>query len=165
MQSKILVTSAIAAALLGARCGGTTPSTATARPSPSPAASPTPSPVTTKATIAVAKNAKLGKILVDGSGRTIYLFTADTSNISTCNSFCTPYWPPVLTAGAPQARGGVTASILGTTMRPEGTTQVTYGGHPLYYFWSDSLGETNGQGINVFGGLWWVMSPSGAAIH
>jgi predicted lipoprotein with Yx(FWY)xxD motif len=159
MQSKLLFTSAIAAAtLLGAGCGSTTPSTASASPSPNPAAA--------AATIAVASNAKLGQILVDGKGMTVYLFLADTGKASTCYTSCAQFWPPVLTTGAPQAGAGAQASLLGTTTRTDGTVEVTYAGHPLYYFLKDKQsGDTTGQGVNGFGALWWVLSPSGAAIH
>jgi predicted lipoprotein with Yx(FWY)xxD motif len=158
MQSKLLVTSVVGAmTLLAAACGGTT-STATASPSPSPAATGT--------TIAVATNAKLGQILVDGKGMTVYLFVADTGTASTCYTSCAQVWPPVLTTGAPQAGTGAQASLLGTTTRSDGTVEVTYAGHPLYYFLKDKVADdTTGQGVNGFGALWWVLSPSGAAMH
>lgn len=165
MQSKLIVFSAVAAALLSAACGGATQPAAIASPSPSPAASPSPSPATTTATIAVAANATLGKILVDGSGKTVYLFVADTGKVSTCYSTCAMYWPPVLTVGAPKVGTGAKSSLLGTTKRTDGTTEVTYAGHPLYYFVTDKPGDANGQGVNGFGGLWWVLTPSGAAMH
>lgn len=156
-----MTAAAAAAALLGAACGGSTPLTAAASPSPSPAASP----AGTSATIAVTTS-KLGQILVDGKGMTVYLFVADTGTSSTCNTACATVWPPVLTTGAPQAGTGATASLLGTTTRTDGTIEVTYAGHPLYYFVQDkSPGDTTGQGVNSFGALWWVLSPSGAAIH
>ena len=86
---------------------------------------------------------RLGQILVDGSGRTPYLFLADKGTQSACNSSaCVQYWPPVLTSGAPKAGAGVTASLLGTTARQDGTTEVTYAGHPLYYFISDQKAAT-----------------------
>jgi predicted lipoprotein with Yx(FWY)xxD motif len=156
MQSKLWMTNAFAVtALLAAGCGST-PSAATA--SPSPAATGT--------TIAVATNAKLGQILVDVNGKTVYLFVADTGTVSTCYTSCATIWPPVLTTGAPQAGTGTQASLLGTTTRTDGKIEVTYAGHPLYYFIKDKQpGDTTGQGINGFGGLWWVMSPSGAAMH
>jgi predicted lipoprotein with Yx(FWY)xxD motif len=161
MQSKLLLTGAIASALLAAGCGGTTPSTAAASPTPSPAASP----ATTGTTIAVATS-KLGQILVDGKGITVYLFVVDTGTTSSCYTSCAALWPPVLTTGAPQAGAGATASLLGTTTRTDGKVEVTYAGHPLYYFVQDkAAGDTTGQGINGFGGLWWVLSPAGAAIH
>jgi predicted lipoprotein with Yx(FWY)xxD motif len=116
--------------------------------------------------IVVATNAKLGQILVDGKGITVYLFVADTGTTSTCYGSCASIWPPVLTTGAPQAGTGADASLLGTTMRTDGKVEVTYAGHPLYYFVQDKQpGDTTGQGINGFGALWWVMSPAGAAIH
>ena len=114
----------------------------------------------------MASNAKLGQILVDGAGKTIYLFVADTGSSSTCYTTCAQIWPPVLTSGPPQAGTGATASLLGTTTRNDGKTEVTYAGHPLYYFVQDkAMGDTTGQGVNGFGGLWWVVSPSGAAVH
>jgi predicted lipoprotein with Yx(FWY)xxD motif len=168
MQSKLLVASAIAAtALLAAGCGSTNQSTATGSPSPSPAAaSPSPSPAAAQATIAVATNAKLGQILVDGKGMTVYLWVADTATTSTCYTSCATFWPPVLTTGAPQAGAGAQASLLGTTTRTDGMVQVTYAGHPLYYFQKDKqAGDATGQGSNGFGALWWVLSPSGKAMH
>jgi predicted lipoprotein with Yx(FWY)xxD motif len=161
MHSKLLITGAIASALLAAACGGTSPTTAASSPSASPAASP----AAAGATIADATNSKLGQILVDGRGITVYLFVVDTGTTSTCYTSCAAVWPPVLTTGAPQAGAGATASLLGTTTRTDGKIEVTYAGHPLYYFIQDkAVGDTTGQGVNGFGGLWWVMSPAGAAI-
>jgi predicted lipoprotein with Yx(FWY)xxD motif len=96
---------------------------------------------------------------------TVYLFVADKSTASTCYTTCAQYWPPVLTSGAPVAGTGAQASLLGTTKRTDGKIEVTYAGHPLYYFVSDKQpGQTTGQGVDGFGGLWWVLSPAGAAI-
>jgi predicted lipoprotein with Yx(FWY)xxD motif len=158
MHSKLLLAGTIAAALLAAACGGSSSSsTASASPAPSAAAS--------AATIAVSSNA-LGKILVDGKGMTVYLFVADHSTASTCYTSCAQVWPPVLTTGAPLAGTGATASLLGTTKRTDGKTEVTYNGHPLYYFVTDKKpGDTTGQGVTSFGEIWYVMSPAGAAIH
>lgn len=117
------------------------------------------------ATIAVATNAKLGQILVDGSGRTVYLFVADQGTTSACYTDCAAAWPPVLTHGAPQAGAGANASLLGTTTRKDGSTEVTYAGHPLYYFIADKApGDATGQKLNNFGGPWYVVSPSGMEI-
>lgn len=161
MQSKLLLAAAsIVMAVILAGCGDTTPSATAA--SPSPAVSPV---TATASTIAVATDAKLGAILVDGNGKTVYLFVADTGTSSTCYTSCATVWPPVLTTGAPQAGTGATASLLGTTTRTDGKVEVTYAGHPLYYFIKDTkAGDTTGQGVNGFGGLWWVMSAAGAAI-
>jgi predicted lipoprotein with Yx(FWY)xxD motif len=160
--SKRLITNVVVAiALLTAACGGTT-STGTA----SPAASPVASPAATGTKIAVATNAKLGQLLVDDKGMTVYLFVADTGTASTCYTSCASIWPPVLTNGAPQAGTGADASLLGTTTRTDGKIEVTYAGHPLYYFVQDkAAGDATGQGVNGFGGLWWVLTPSGAAMH
>jgi predicted lipoprotein with Yx(FWY)xxD motif len=105
-------------------------------------------------------------VLVSASGRTVYLFLADRGMDSSCNSAsCVLYWPPVLTKGAPQAGAGVNRSLLGTTHRMDGTTEVTYAGHPLYYFISDKKrGDVTGQGINGFGAPWYVVAPSGMRI-
>jgi predicted lipoprotein with Yx(FWY)xxD motif len=150
----------VSAALLLSACGGGSGSPAAASSS-----SPAASPAGTSATVAVATS-KLGQILVDGKGLTLYLFVADTGTTSTCNSSCATVWPPVLTTGAPVAGTGANASLLGTTTRTDGTTEVTYAGHPLYYFVQDkAAGDTTGQGVNSFGALWWVLSPAGAAIH
>ncbi|OLC27275.1 MAG: hypothetical protein AUG06_04510 [Actinobacteria bacterium 13_1_20CM_2_65_11] len=158
MKSKLLVAGAIAVTFVAAACGGTTSPTAISSPSPSAASAGT--------TIAVANDAKLGQILIDSAGMTVYLFVADTGSVSTCYTSCAQIWPPVATSGAPQAGTGATASLLGTSKRTDGKTQVTYAGHPLYYFVNDKkAGDTTGQGVNGFGGLWWVLSPSGAAIH
>jgi predicted lipoprotein with Yx(FWY)xxD motif len=124
-----------------------------------------PSPAANGEKIAVATNAKLGQILVDQTGMTVYLFVADSGTASTCYTSCATIWPPVLTAGPPQAGTGATASLLGTTQRTDGKVEVTYAGHPLYYFVQDkAAGDVTGQGINGFGGLWWVLSPAGVAI-
>jgi predicted lipoprotein with Yx(FWY)xxD motif len=157
MQSKLTLAGAVAALTLLAGCGGS-PAGTTAGTTPTPAATGT--------TISVATNAKLGQILVDASGKTVYLFVADTGTSSTCYTSCAAIWPPVVTTGAPKAGTGAQSSLLGTTARTDGTTEVTYAGHPLYYFVQDkAAGDTKGQGINGFGGLWWVVSPSGAAMH
>jgi predicted lipoprotein with Yx(FWY)xxD motif len=158
---RLFAGSIASAALLTAACGGSSPSTAAPSPSPSPVASP----AATGATVAVATS-KLGQILVDGKGITLYLFVADTGTSSTCYTSCATVWPPVVTAGAPQAGAGADAMLLGTTTRTDGKVEVTYAGHPLYYFVQDkAAGDTTGQGVNGFGGLWWVVSPSGAAVH
>lgn len=106
-----------------------------------------------------------GTYLTDGSGRTLYLFMADTGGSSNCNGSCASAWPPLTTTGPPTAGSGVTAADLGTVTRSDGTKQVTYSGHPLYYFAQDAAaGQTTGQGNPGFGASWWIVSPSGTAI-
>jgi predicted lipoprotein with Yx(FWY)xxD motif len=127
--------------------------------------SPAPATPTSAATVAVANNSKLGQLLVDGSGRTLYLFEADKGTSSTCYGQCAAYWPPLLTNGAPIAGTGANASLLGTTTRTDGTVEVTYGGHPLYYVVTDhNPGDATGQGVNNFGAPWDVVGPDGKQI-
>jgi len=118
-------------------------------------------PVGSSATVSVA-NTGLGKILVDSQGKTLYLFEKDTGTKSTCSGGCATIWPPLRASGKPTAGTGVKASLLGTTQRSDGNTQVTYDGHPLYLYEADaSAGDTNGQGVNAYGALWYVLSASG----
>ncbi len=146
-------------ALAATACtSGKGPSGSSASPSASAASSPAP---TGPATVGVATTS-LGPILVDGSGRTLYLFLADTGTSSTCYTACAVAWPPPLTKGAPKAAAGANASDLSATTRTDGTTQITYAGHPLYYYVGDTKpGQTTGQALNQFGALWYVVSPSG----
>ena len=127
-------------------------------------------PVTGGATINVSESTEFGSILVDGDGMSLYLFMADTQNsgTSTCgdDDGCATEWPPLVTEGDPVAGEGVDAALLGTITRDDGTTQVTYNGWPLYLFAGDSApGDTVGQGIDEFGGLWFLVSPTGEAIQ
>jgi predicted lipoprotein with Yx(FWY)xxD motif len=108
----------------------------------------------------------LGRILVDRKGITLYDFPPDKGITSVCYGACAALWPPLTTHGKPVPGRGVRASLLGTTKRKDGKLQVTYGGHPLYYFVTDRKpGQTTGQGVDQFGGPWWVISPAGKEIH
>jgi predicted lipoprotein with Yx(FWY)xxD motif len=108
----------------------------------------------------------LGRILVDSKGITLYDFPPDKGTTSVCYGACAALWPPLLTHGKPIAGPGVRASLLGTTKRKDGKLEVTYNGHPLYYWVGDHKpGQTTGQGLNQFGGPWWVVSPAGREIH
>jgi predicted lipoprotein with Yx(FWY)xxD motif len=112
------------------------------------------------------RHGQLGTFLVGSNGRTLYLFEKDKSTKSTCSGACAKAWPPLLTTGKPKASGSAKASLLGTTKRSDGTSQVTYKGHPLYYFVQDkSAGQTKGQGIDGFGAEWYVLAPSGKKIE
>ena len=109
---------------------------------------------------------RLGRILVDSRGITLYDFVKDKGKTSVCYGACAALWPPLITHGKPVAGPGVRASLLGTTKRKDGKLEVTYGGHPLYYFVTDRKpGQTTGQGVNQFGGPWWVLSAAGKEIH
>jgi predicted lipoprotein with Yx(FWY)xxD motif len=90
---------------------------------------------------------------------TLYLFTQDTPNTSNCYTACATAWPPLLTSGAPTAGSGVTAAMLGTTKRTDGSTQVTYNGWPLYYWANDKKpGDVTGENVQ---GVWFVITPAG----
>jgi predicted lipoprotein with Yx(FWY)xxD motif len=115
------------------------------------------------ATVDVASNPQLGKILVDSKGLTLYTFQKDTGSQSMCTGKCASVWPP-LTASGHATGSGVNAGMLGTTKRSDGSTQVTYGGHPLYTYTADSgPGQTTGNGINSFGAVWNAVASSGAS--
>ena len=127
-------------------------------------------PVTGAATVNVSESADHGSILVDANGMSLYVFMADTQNggTSACgdDDGCATEWPPLVSDGDPVAGDGVDASMLGTITRDDGTMQVTYNGWPLYLFEEDTAaGDTNGQGIDEFGGLWFLVSPAGEAIQ
>ncbi len=105
----------------------------------------------------------IGKIIVTAQGHALYMFAADKHGKSACYGQCAHYWPPLLTTGTPRAGSGAQASLLGTTKRKDGKLQVTYNGHPLYRYISDTKpGQTSGQGLNLSGGLWWALTPTGA---
>jgi predicted lipoprotein with Yx(FWY)xxD motif len=108
----------------------------------------------------------LGRVLVDAHGKTLYLWAHDKGTKSTCNGDCAEYWPPLLTRGKPIAAGGAKATLLGTSRRRDGRIQVTYAGHPLYYFVQDAKpGQTKGEGLTGFGGRWDPVSAAGAAVQ
>jgi predicted lipoprotein with Yx(FWY)xxD motif len=109
------------------------------------------------------KNPQLGAILTDSKGNTVYVFAKDSKGMSNCNGACASVWPPVTTTGKPTAGNGVLASKLGTTKRSDGSTQITYGGRPLYTYTADtSPGDVTGNGVNTYGGLWYAVQPNGS---
>ena len=117
-------------------------------------------------TIGVSNVGGLGSILVDSTGRSVYLFGKDSGPKSTCFGACAQEWPPLTTAGKPTAGKGVSASMIGTSKRSDGTTQVTYNGHPLYRFSADTkAGDANGQNVDAFGATWHVVSPAGNKVE
>jgi predicted lipoprotein with Yx(FWY)xxD motif len=104
-------------------------------------------------------------VLVDGSGRTLYLFEKDQPDQSACSGACAAAWPVDNSTGTPNAGSGIKASLLGTIRRGDNTTQVTYNHHPLYYYSGDSgAGQQNGQGLNAFGAAWFVVAPAGGKV-
>jgi len=149
MRNWIITAACAAGIVLGA--------TACSSGSGSTATSPAASPATTQASSPAAAG--------QAQGRTLYLFEADKNGTSACTGACAAAWPPVSVTGTPQAGSGVSQSLLGTIKRSDGTTQVTYNGHPLYYFAGDSgTGAAHGQGSKAFGAGWYVLNASGAKI-
>jgi len=127
--------------------------------------SPAPS-VTRSAAKVELTNTKLGKVLADGSGRTLYLFEKDKGHKSACFGACATAWPPLTTSGKPTAIKGVSASKLGTIDRGNGVKQVTYNGHPLYRFIKDTgPRQTHGEGLKAFGAEWYVLSAAGKKVE
>ena len=112
-----------------------------------------------------AADSQFGQIIFDSEQQAIYLFDKETSSTSECYGACAEAWPPVLTDGEPQAGTGADAKLLGTTERDDGSTQVTYAGHPLYYYVDDPPGQVLCQNVEEFGGLWLVVEPSGEAVR
>ena len=119
----------------------------------------------TLATSVGVTQSKLGSILVDGHGHSLYLFERDQKGKSSCYGGCAGEWPPLIASGKPHAKSGVKAALLCRTKRRDGRWQVTYRGHPLYTFSGDtSRGQTNGEGLDDFGGWWYLVSPAGAKV-
>lgn len=106
-------------------------------------------------------NSTYGKVIFSGTHRALYVFSADHGSTSTCYGECTKAWPPLLTAGTPTVGAGLNRALIGTTKRSDGTTQVTYNGHPLYYFSGDKGSEIKCQDANSNGGYWYVLSANG----
>jgi predicted lipoprotein with Yx(FWY)xxD motif len=162
----------VAALIAGCGSSGTSSTKAAAAPATSaaqstPAATSASSSSTETAGVMVeTKHAKLGTILAAGSKQlTVYLFEGDKGAASSCTGGCAQVWPPVTTTGEPKAAGGASAADLATITRPDGTKQVTYKGHPLYFFARDGdKGDAYGQGVKGFGADWYVLAPSGRKV-
>ena len=152
----------MAAALVVAACGGSSGSNKAS--SPPASSSSGGSGGSAALTIGTAKGSA-GTYLVGASGRALYLWVADTNGHSVCSGACAKVWPPLLASTTPAVTGGASASDLGLIARSGGQRQVTYKGHPLYYFEADhGPGMTTGQGSNSFGAKWWLVSTSGVSI-
>lgn len=148
---------AAAVAVLAAACssGGS--------PSSSPGAGSTASG--SGSTVITSASSSAGTILTDGSGRALYLWVADSKGKSVCSGACAGAWPPVMASGTVTASGSAKSSDLGSITRSDGSKQVTYNGHPLYYFVGDAgSGTASGQGSDQFGAKWWLVSPAGGDV-
>lgn len=127
--------------------------------------SATKAPAVPAASAISVKQTSLGETLADAKGRTLYLFAGDQRNVSRLSAAGRAFWPPFIAATKPSATGGALTSKIGMVTGATGAGQVTYNGHPLYYFVGDrNPGQTSGQALNQFGARWYVLSPSGAAI-
>jgi predicted lipoprotein with Yx(FWY)xxD motif len=162
---------AILGAGLLAGCGGggsssssSTTTATTAKTTPLPAPKPPPNAEEGTVFVSLGSAAGLGQVLVDSAGHTLYAFSKDSGETSTCEGACAKAWPPLLVEGGePEPSNGATASRLGTITRPDGTRQVTYAGHPLYSYAGDKQpGEANDNGSSAFGGTWSALKGSGA---
>jgi predicted lipoprotein with Yx(FWY)xxD motif len=166
---RLIAVGAAAGALALAGCGGDDDDSGD-ETTPPPAAAPTTTATQTAqqaaATGTTIKTAdsQYGQVLFDGDDRAIYYFDKESGSKSECYGECAEAWPPVLTRGDPQASSGAQAGMLETTQRDGGTTQVTYDGHPLYYYVDDPKGEVACHNINEFGGLWLAVQGNGQPV-
>jgi predicted lipoprotein with Yx(FWY)xxD motif len=156
---------ALSAAVVVAACSSGATSSSAAAPAASPAGASSSSASASGGTVITTAKSSAGTVLATSSGRAVYLWVKDTGDMSNCNGACAGAWPPVTTTGTATASGGATASEIGTITRSDGTKQVTYDGHPLYYFSGDSgPGTASGQGSDGFGAKWWLVAPSGSDV-
>jgi predicted lipoprotein with Yx(FWY)xxD motif len=159
-----------AAALVVAGCGGASYGSGSGNTSSAGKAHGAPAATTPAASggapLRVITDPTLGKIVVDAKGRTLYDFVIDKGTTSVCYGACASLWPPYTTHGQPVAGKGVMPKLIGTTTRRDGSTEVTYAGHPLYYYAPDrARGQITGQALNQFGAPWYALAPSGTEIH
>jgi predicted lipoprotein with Yx(FWY)xxD motif len=156
---------ALLAACSSAASSSSTAAAGGASSTPAAAASATGTGGSATALVITTKSSSAGSFLTNGSGRAIYLWEKDSMNSSACSGGCASAWPPVTATGALTASGSVNKADLSTFTRSDGTKQVAYDGHPLYYFEGDSgPGTDTGQGSDAFGAKWWLVDPAGTAI-
>ncbi len=174
MKRRLVVGAAIAAVALGAAGvgvavagsgGASTAGAGAGYGSGYGSAGTTTGPAAPSAATLTSRTTRLGPTLVDGSGRTLYLFASDSATSSTCSGSCTSVWPPAGAASKPAVTGGARLDLIGTLRRTDGTTQLTYAGHPLYYYAGDAMpGDTTGQALDEFGAPWYALTPGGGTI-
>ena len=157
---------ALGAAVVVAACSsGASSSAAAPAASPAGGSSSSAGASSSGGTVITTAKSSGGTVLASSSGRAVYLWAKDTGDMSNCNGACAGAWPPVTTTGTATASGGAKASDIGTITRSDGTKQVTYDGHPLYYFSGDSgPGAASGQGSDAFGAKWWLVAPTGSDV-
>jgi predicted lipoprotein with Yx(FWY)xxD motif len=155
---------AVGAALLAAACSSGSSSSAAGGASAQPSAAAAGAASGSGSTVITTASSSGSTFLTDG-GKAVYLWDKDGSGMSACSGACAGAWPPVPATGTVTASGGAKASDVGTITRSDGTKQVTYDGHPLYFFSGDSgSGMASGQGSDGFGAKWWLVSPSGSNV-
>lgn len=161
-------TTLVAVALVVTGCGGSEKPEAAVTPTPTPTTSsptittsPTLSPTSGPGTTVIVADSDYGPMLYDATGQPIYLFDAETTTTPECYGECAEAWPPVFTNGTPQARKGTRAGLLGTTKRRDGRTQVTYAGHPLYFYAHEGKYQVRCHDVVEYGGTWLVVRPDG----
>jgi predicted lipoprotein with Yx(FWY)xxD motif len=168
-RGAILALPALAAAGAVLTLAACSPSAASPASSPTEGGSPSPStgaaPAASGTALSV-RSTSLGTVLTDGRGFTLYAFEADQGTTSACSGACAAAWPPATTTSmSPQIGSGVTQSLVGQATRADGTTQLTYAGHPVYLFVKDTApGSTSGQGVQAFGARWDVLTPTGQEV-
>lgn len=164
-RTRTLTAAAVAVALTAAACSSPTVGGAGDYAAAAATAADTTSATAVGSTVTSAALGP-GTALVDGTGRALYLFEGDTGTASTCAGACASVWPPLPAPADPAAATGTgPAAQLGSTPRGDGTNQLTYHGHPLYYYVGDqNPGDTHGQGLNQFGAHWYLVQPDGAKL-
>lgn len=156
----LLAVVALPLALGTAACGDRSDSNAS---SPAPAGRAVQAAKRTT-TVKVVKT-RYGRILVDGRGRALYLFTRERSPTARCYGACAAAWPVFYAGGTVKAGTGASRNLIGTSRRRDGRRQVTYKGHPLYYYVSDRRsGQVTCQDVAEYGGTWLVVAPTGDAV-
>jgi predicted lipoprotein with Yx(FWY)xxD motif len=166
-----LVTAIAMSAVLLGGCGSDgAPAETVAQPTPTETAPPSSStaqpgspaaPPKAAGTVVKAASSQFGQVLFDGPGQAIYLFDKEATAKPGCYGACAKAWPPVLTDGPPVAGRAARADRLGTTKRTDGSVQVTYAGHPLYYYAHEGKNEVRCHNVREFGGLWLAVTPTG----
>lgn len=168
------VASAVILALVSVSCGtddnnagpDNSPTSTSPSRSPSPSESGSAEPPTSDAPAATgtpitSAESEFGQVLWGPDRQVVYIWEKEPTSKAECYGDCAEAWPPVLTAGEPVAAGDVDPTLLGTTTRQDGSTQVTYNGHPLYYYAHEGPGEVKCHDVATHGGLWWVVTPAG----
>jgi predicted lipoprotein with Yx(FWY)xxD motif len=160
---------ALLISLLVAGCGGGEPGTTAATDIPTSSGPTTSEPLPPTSTepppstgaVVTTGDSEFGVMLFDDRGQAMYLFDREGTSTPDCYDECAAAWPPVLTDGAPRAGGAADPALLGTTQRTDGSVQVTYAGHPLYFYANEEPGEVLCHNVFLNGGLWFVVTPEG----